>query len=111
MTKPVRPNRQRGDATLTVGDKKYTLRLTLGAMADIEDALGVPISKIGEKMQEPSIKDLISVVKAFIHAGGSEITDEEMRGWSIGLDQIMKAVNDCFERSGFGEEEDKKSGE
>ena len=35
------PNRRRGEVALQLGDTRYTLCLTLGALAELEDAFGV----------------------------------------------------------------------
>jgi hypothetical protein len=34
------PNRCRGEAAVTFGGERYTLCLTLGALAELEDAFG-----------------------------------------------------------------------
>ena len=34
-------NRRRGEVALQLGDKRYTLCLTLGALAELEEAFGV----------------------------------------------------------------------
>ena len=35
------PNRRRGEVALQLGETRYTLCLTLGALAELEDAFGV----------------------------------------------------------------------
>ena len=35
------PNRRRGEVALQLGDTRYTLCLTLGALAELEEAFGV----------------------------------------------------------------------
>lgn len=43
-------NKDRGEVTLQAGDVTYTIRFTVNSLCNLEDAMGMPITKIGAEL-------------------------------------------------------------
>ncbi|MEC9346060.1 MAG: GTA-gp10 family protein [Pseudomonadota bacterium] len=52
-------NRVRGEVRLAIGDREVVLVATLGALADIEDRMGVHLADLGSRLAQPRVKDLM----------------------------------------------------
>lgn len=74
-------NRHRGEVSAILDGKKYTLCLTLGALAEIEAQLGgVDILVLAQRFESGGIaaRDAIAVIGAGLRGGGHQITDSEL---------------------------------
>lgn len=74
-------NRHRGEIEADLNGKRYTLCLTLGALAELEDAFGgEDILALAERFEQGRIKasDAIRIIGAGLRGAGFEITDEEV---------------------------------
>lgn len=77
-------NRARGETEVNIGGKSYCLRMTLGALAEIEDALGIEcLDDLGGALEKPRAAHLIAVLGALIRGGGQVITDKEVAALPI----------------------------
>ena len=64
-------NGVRGEAVARLAGAERRLCLTLGALAEIETALGVSgIADLSERMRTLSAKDLMAVLAALLRGGG-----------------------------------------
>jgi hypothetical protein len=72
-------NRHRGDVTVTLGGRRWVLRLTLGALAEIEAGLGATsLAALGQRFGEAlRARDLIVIFGAVARGGGASVSDEE----------------------------------
>ncbi|MGE0603631.1 MAG: gene transfer agent family protein [Xanthobacteraceae bacterium] len=73
-------NRHRGEIEAELGGKRRKLCLTLGALAELETALGVEdLSALAERFGSGRIsaRDAIRVIGAGLRGVGEEISDEE----------------------------------
>ncbi|MCW5678047.1 MAG: gene transfer agent family protein [Xanthobacteraceae bacterium] len=73
-------NRHRGEVEAELGGKRRQLCLTLGALAELETALGVEdLSALAERFGSGRIsaRDAIRVIGAGLRGAGEEISDEE----------------------------------
>ncbi len=71
-------NRHRGEIEAELGGKRYTLCLTLGALAEIEHAYGgEDLLAIAERFEQGRIKatDAIRVIGAGLRGAGNDIDD------------------------------------
>ena len=69
-------NRHRGEISAELGGKGYTLCLTLGALAEIEDAYGgEDLIAIAERFEKGRIgaSDAIRVIGAGLRGGGNPV--------------------------------------
>jgi Phage tail tube protein, GTA-gp10 len=79
-------NRHRGEIEAELGEKKYTLCLTLGALAEIEHAYGgEDIIALAERFETGRIKasDAIKVIGAGLRGANHQIGDEELAKLSV----------------------------
>ncbi len=86
-------NRARGEAALRVGGDTYRLCLTLGALAEIEAALGVTgLAALGERLAEPRGADLIAVLAALLRGGGHDFDTDEVRRLPVEMAEAVHAI-------------------
>ena len=89
-------NRERGESEIEVAGEKFTLCLTLGALAEIEDALGLQsFSEIGTRIESLKTVDLAKMFLAMLKGGGhTEMTIEDVLKLPIGVPQIMQVFTE-----------------
>lgn len=93
-------NQQRGETVLQAGERQIKLALTLGAMAEIEDAFQVDsIDELAERLKKPKIKDLLTLVRALSIGGGEEVSEEDLRRLPILIPDVQKAVTEVLQRA------------
>lgn len=74
-------NRHRGEIDATFDGREYTLCLTLGALAELEDAFGADdLLELTERFQGGRFKarDLTRIIGAGLRGGGHNLTDEDV---------------------------------
>ncbi len=79
-------NRHRGEIEAELGGRRYTLCLTLGALAEIEHAYGgEDLLAIAERFEQGRIKatDAIRVIGAGLRGAGQEITDTTVANMQV----------------------------
>ena len=72
-------NRRRGEVPLTIGGEHYTLCLTLGALAELEDSLKAgDVVGLAERFSDGrlSARDVIALLGAALRGGGHDLDDE-----------------------------------
>ncbi|GLS46611.1 gene transfer agent family protein [Methylobacterium brachythecii] len=72
------PNRKRGEVPLTFGAERYTLCLTLGALAELEDAFQAgDVVGLAERFSSGrlSAHDVITLLGAALRGGGHDLDD------------------------------------
>ena len=74
-------NRWRGAVAVTVGGKRCVARLTLGALAELEDGLGEDsLMALVERFEGSRFtsRDVIALLGAGLRGGGHEISDADL---------------------------------
>lgn len=97
-------NRQRGEVKIEGPEgKEYKMCLTLGAIAQIEEDLGVEsLTKIDEVMSQARMRDVLTIFVALLNGGGNtEITRKDMIAWDVTIQQLMDKIRECFTAAGF----------
>lgn len=90
-------NAARGEVNLQVNDQTFRLCLTLGALAEIEEALGATgLADLGKQMENLSARSLISVLTALMQGGGSDVTDEEVSRMSLQIADVSAVIAKAF---------------
>jgi hypothetical protein len=90
-------NRARGEAELNAGGRVFRLRLTLGALAEIEDGLCLgDLSEVEARLKKLRAADLAIVAAALIRGGGHDITPAEALRLPAGLAELVRAVTEAF---------------
>lgn len=90
-------NRRRGEVEAVLGGRRFTLVLTLGALAELEAAFGVDdLVALGERFSSGrlSARDLVRILAAAVRAGGAPMSDDDVAALPIsgGLDACARAV-------------------
>ena len=90
-------NRYRGDAALNVEGEALPMRLTLGALAELEHAFSVDsLPALGERFASGrlSARDVVRILAAGLRGAGSAISDDQVAGLSFedGLNGAIAAA-------------------
>jgi len=87
-------NAYRNESTLEVSGETYTLRANWGAMAELEDALGVAdLSALQRRISKISFADLRKALIAMARAGGREIPEADINALELDdLNRVVEAI-------------------
>jgi hypothetical protein len=75
------PNRHRGEIEAEIGGARRTLVLTLGALAELEDAFGAgDMVALAERFGAGRLKarDLIRIIGAGLRGAGEQVSDDDV---------------------------------
>jgi hypothetical protein len=90
-------NTVRGDSQLVAGGKSLVMRLTLGALADIENGLGLGnLGDIAERMKSPATRDIAVVASALLRGGGFDLSPEDVLGLETDVGSLVEAITGAF---------------
>ena len=100
-------NRRRGEVPLDLGGCRYTLCLTLGALAELETATQAgDLVGLAERFAagRPRTGDLIALLGAALRGGGHDLDDEAVGHLPLagGLDALTDALAEVL-AAAFGE--------
>lgn len=99
-------NRRRGEVAATFDCRPYTLCLTLGALAELEDAFAVQdLMALGERFLSGrlSADDLVKLVGAGLRGGGHAVSDDDLRSWPAASVPEMAAAAASLLAATFGD--------
>ena len=90
-------NRRRGEVALQWGEERYTLCLTLGALAELEDAFGVQdLSALAERFATGRLsgRDLLTILGLGLRGGGHALSDKEVASLVLceGIEPLADAI-------------------
>lgn len=112
-------NRHRGEIEARLDGRSYRLCLTLGALAELETALGCD-SLLGLTQRLASgrltSREALGIIAAGLRAGGAEVSDEAVAvmqadGGAAGfVDILARLLEATFGGAGTGAAKDKGSG-
>jgi hypothetical protein len=80
------PNRHRGEIEAEIGGARRTLVLTLGALAELEDAFGADdLVGLAERFGSGRLKarDLIRIIGAGLRGADAQVTDGEVASMRV----------------------------
>ena len=87
----------RGEARAVLAGAERTLCLTLGALAEIETALGTRgFAELAERMRSLSARDLVAVLAALLRGGGERALAEGLRRSAVDPHEAAEAVARAF---------------
>lgn len=95
----------RGDIPIVINGEEKNLRLTLGALADIETAFGGDAEAMKARLQRPRIGDIILILHALLSGGGASVSLEALKASDVNLTDAAKAVAKAFESLSEGEDQ------
>ncbi len=94
-------NKVRGDVRLVLDGEARVLRLTFGALAEIESELGVAdLAELGVRLRMLSARDLLLVLGALLRGAGEDEAAERLPAARIDLGEAARAVADAFRGAG-----------
>jgi len=91
MTHPLR------HADIIINGETHKLKLTLGALADIEAALGGDFDALQERLKRPRISDVLVILHALLAGGGSNLTLAALKASEIDIAAASRAIAGAFE--------------
>ncbi len=74
-------NGKRGEITATLGGREWRMCLTLGALAELEEALGEPdLVALAERFERGRIsaRELVAILTAGLHGGGHDVDGRDV---------------------------------
>ncbi len=94
-------NRRRGNVPFVIGDRRLALRLTLGGLAELEDALAAgDLVGLAERLANGRLatRDLIAVLRIGLKGAGHDLDDRAIEALTLdgGLEPIVAAVAALF---------------
>lgn len=94
-------NKRRGEVALKLGEKNYTLCLTLGALAELEEAFGVDdLMALAERFGSGrlSSRDLTRLLAVSLRGGGHAMSDVEVASLPLsdGIEPVASAIADLL---------------
>ncbi len=99
-------NRRRGEAAVVLGGRRHRLRLTLGALAELEAAFAVDgLAALGQRLSRGLAgRDLVAILGAALRGGGHDLADADVAMLPLdgGIEAVAEAVADAL-RLAFGE--------
>ncbi len=94
-------NSARGEVALELDGRRYCLCLTLGALAEIETALGAAsLNDLDVKLQSLSTTQLTEIVFALMRGGGEDITLDDLANLPLNMGDLSAAVAKAFAAAG-----------
>ncbi len=93
-------NGARGETVIRIDGETYRLCLTLGALAEIETALGCKSMRdLQARLGNLSAADLIVVLAALLRGGGASEMAGRIGGVSLSAGDAARAVAEAFQQS------------
>ena len=93
----MKANGARGEVLATLAGAERRLCLTLGALAEMETALGCDgLAALAERMRALSARDLMVVLAALLRGGGETTLAAELVGAPVDPCEAAEAVAEAF---------------
>lgn len=90
-------NRVRGEASVCLAGTDRRLCLTLGALAEIETALGASgLAELADRMRALSARDLMAVLAALLRGGGETALANGLADAAVDTREAAEAVARAF---------------
>ena len=95
-------NAVRGDSELVAGGQSLLMRLTLGALSEIETGLGSGggLGDIAGRLKSLGSQDIALVASALLKGGGFAITPQEVMRLETDVGTLVTAITGAFQAAG-----------
>ncbi|MCA8889004.1 MAG: gene transfer agent family protein [Parvularculaceae bacterium] len=95
-----------GDADIVINGERHVLRLTLGALASLEETLGEgDFEALQKRLSSPRLADLLIILQALLAGGGVRLSLEALKASDVDLAHAARAVARAFAALGEGAHE------
>ena len=82
---------------ILVNGEPHKLKLTLGALAKIEAAVGGgDFEALKKRLEAPRVSDLVLILHALIAGGGKDLAIEVLRTSDVDLTEASNAIAEAF---------------
>jgi hypothetical protein len=82
-----------GDADIMIGGERRRLRLTLGALAHMENAIGDgDAARMFERLKNPGAADLLNLLHALLLGGGADLTLDMLKRADVDIEEAGRAI-------------------
>jgi hypothetical protein len=89
--------------TVRIDGEDYALRITLGGLAALERKLGVKnIKELGQRLEDPSMGDILEVALVAIRCGGEQVPDDFFMTAECDMSELSKAIGEALKRTMTG---------
>lgn len=96
-------NKARGEAAIEIGGATHRLCLTLGALAEIEAALGAEsLAELERKLKVLTARDFATVLCALLRGGGNPLSEDVLASVPLDLGAVTQALTATFSAAGLG---------
>ena len=96
-------NGARGEVVVVLAGAERTLCLTLGALAEIETALGVEgLVALADRMRRLAARDVLVVLAALLRGGGEGALADSLSEAAVELKEATEAVAKAFAAAAGG---------
>lgn len=86
-----------GDAEIILNGERKTLRLTLGALAALEETLGEgDFASLGRRLETPRVSDLLLILQALLQGGGALVSIDALKASDLDLSEAARAIAKAF---------------
>lgn len=90
-------NRQRGEATIKIDGEPYKIKITLGVLAELEDALGVNSpGGLNAILAHPTNRQLATIVETMINFDGEKIDAETIRNADFQPVEAIRSIEAAY---------------
>jgi hypothetical protein len=94
-------NTNPGASSLIANGEKFVMRLTLGALSEIESGLGIKnLADLGKKLTSVNASDLAVLAAALLRGGGHDVTPADVMRLPTDIGSIIAAVTDALSAIG-----------
>ena len=83
--------------SISINGERKPLRLTLGALAEIEEALGGDIESLKARLANPRVGDLLVILNALLRGGGVSLSIEALKAADVDLAAAAGAIAKAFQ--------------
>ena len=86
-----------GDASIVLNGEPKILRLTLGALASLEENLGQgDFSTLQKRLEAPRVSDILVILQALLQGGGALVTLDALKASDVDLSDAASAIARAF---------------
>ena len=94
-------NTARGETSFLAEGEKFVMRLTLGALAEIESGLNLTnLAGIADRLKQLSSSDIAIVAAALLRGGGHDVAANDVLKIPADIGTILGAVTDALSTLG-----------
>lgn len=86
-----------GDADIVINGERKILRLTLGALAELEETLGEgDFATLARRFENPRVGDLLVILQALLQGGGALVSLDALKASDLDLAGAAQAIAKAF---------------